>query len=214
MAFFPPLRSLVGGRWIPGLGVILCLVLPPSPPVVSPALEAKSNVAEDLTPAPEIWERVFLPSSMAAEPPDRPKIPPAPLLDLSGHPVPVQSLVGHPLLLVSLMATWCRPCLDEIPSQIALSRQLGGRLALAGIVEGAEDRSVLEGIARRYGKAYLLRLDPTMRFASGLRSHALPESFLVDAHGKVVSRVEGKVDWTDPRVVRYLESFLEKKAGT
>lgn len=219
MAFFSPLRSLVGGRGIPGLGVILCLIFPPSFPEVSLGLPSKSLVAETLTPVHAvskwaIWERAILPSSLAGDSPDRPKIPPAPLLDLSGHSVSVQSLVGHPLLLVSLMATWCRPCLEEIPSLVALSRRMGGRLALAGIVEGAADRSVLEGINRRYGKAYLLRLDPTMRFASGLHAHALPESFLIDAQGKVVSRVEGQVDWTDPRVVRYLESFLEKKAGT
>lgn len=214
MAFSFPLRSLFGGRGVPGLGVLLCLLFPPSLPAVSLWLWPKSIGAERLIPVHAIWGRAILPSSMAEDSPDRPKLPPATLLDLSGHSVPVQSLVGHPLLLVSLMATWCRPCLEEIPSQVALSRRMGGRLSLAGIVEGGADRSVLEGIRRRYGKAYLLRLDPTMRFASGLRAHALPESFLVDGHGKVVSRVEGQVDWTDPRVVRYLESFLEKKAGT
>lgn len=144
----------------------------------------------------------------------RPTIPSVSLLDLSGNPVPVESLVGHPLLLVSLMATWCRPCLREIPSLVSLSRQMGGRLAVAGVVEGKADRSVLDKLSRRYGKRYLLRLDPTMRFASGLHVHALPQSFLVDSRGKIVSRVEGQVDWTNPKVVRYLESFLEKKAGT
>ncbi len=214
MVSFSPLCRVFGGRGISGLCVLLCLILLPSFPEVSYLLGSKSLLAETLTPARGREAAVSLSSSTASEPSDRPRIPSVPLLDLSGHSVPVQSLVGHPLLLVSLMATWCRPCLEEIPSQIALSRQMGGRLSLAGIVEGAADRSILEGIARHYGKAYLLRLDPTMRFSSGLHAHALPESFLVDGRGKVVSRVEGKVDWTDPRVVRYLESFLEKKAGT
>ncbi|MGC8529265.1 MAG: TlpA family protein disulfide reductase [Leptospirillia bacterium] len=159
----------------------------------------------------EIGKSLVLPLSLASS---RPTIPSVTLLDLSGNPVPVESLVGHPLLLVSLMATWCRPCLREIPSLVALSRQMGGQLALAGVVEGKANRSILDKITRRYGRKYLLRLDPTMRFASGLHVHALPQSFLIDRQGKIVSRVEGQVDWTNPEVVRYLKSFLEKKAGT
>jgi len=167
---------------------------------------------------PEWWETevsslLSSPSAQAGSLSHPPTMPAVSLLDLSGRPVPVGSLVGHPLLLVNLLATWCTPCLREIPSLVALSRRTGGLVAVVGIVEGAEDRTVLVGIKKRYGKRFPLRLDPAMRFSAGLGVHGLPESFLVDSRGKVVSRVEGRVDWTDPRVVRYLKSFLAKKAG-
>ena len=211
MTFLSPSGISGAGRRISGLFLFLLLMLPPSFAAGSGSSVFLSIPWLGMISFREIGKSLVLPDSMASS---RPTIPSVSLLDLSGNPVPVESLVGHPLLLVSLMATWCRPCLREIPSLVSLSRKMGGRLAVAGVVEGKADRSVLDKLSRRYGKRYLLRLDPTMRFASGLHVHALPQSFLVDSRGKIVSRVEGQVDWTNPKVVRYLESFLEKKAGT
>ena len=211
MTLFSPSRNSGGGRWILGVFLFLLLMLPPSFSAGSGPSVFSSISRVGMISVRGIWKSLVLPVSMASS---RPTIPSVSLLDLFGNPVPVESLVGHPLLLVSLMATWCRPCLREIPSLVTLSRQMGGRLAVVGVVEGKANRSVLDKITRRYGRKYLLRLDPTMRFASGLHVHALPQSFLVDSRGKIVSRVEGQVDWTNPKVVRYLESFLEKKAGT
>ncbi len=211
MTFLSPSGISGVGRWISGLFLFFFLMLPPSFSAGS-GFSVFFNIHwVGVISFREIGKSLVLPDSMASS---RPTIPSVNLLDLSGNPVPVESLVGHPFLLVSLMATWCRPCLREIPSLVSLSRKMGGRLAVAGVVEGKANLSVLDKIRRRYGKRYLLRLDPTMRFASGLHVHALPESFLVDSRGKIVSRVEGQVDWTNPKVVRYLESFLEKKAGT
>ena len=211
MMFFSPSGISGAGRWISGLFLFFLLMLPPSFSAGSCSSVFLNIPGGGMILFREMGKSLVLPVSMASS---RPTIPSVNLLDLSGNPVPVESLVGHPLLLVSLMATWCRPCLREIPSLVSLSRQMGGRLSVAGVVEGKANRSVLDKIRRRYGKRYLLRLDPTMRFASGLHVHALPQSFLVDSRGKIVSRVEGQVDWTNPKVVRYLESFLEKKAGT
>ena len=211
MTFLSPSRISGAGRRISGLFLFLLLMLPPSFSAGAGSSVFLNIPWVGMISFREIGKSLVLPDSMASS---RPTIPSVSLLDLSGNPVPVESLVGHPLLLVSLMATWCRPCLREIPSLVSLSRKMGGRLAVAGVVEGKADRSVLDKLSRRYGKRYLLRLDPTMRFASGLHVHALPQSFLVDSRGKIVSRVEGQVDWTNPKVVRYLESFLEKKAGT
>ncbi len=205
MTLFSHSRTDGEGRWISELFLFLLLTLPPSFSGESGSFNFWSIPRGGMLPARNIWKTLVLPVSMASS---QPIIPSVSLLDLSGNPVPVESLVGHSLLLVSLMATWCHPCLAEIPSLVALSRQMGGRLAVAGIVEGQADRSVLKKITRRYGGRYLLGLDPTMRFVSGFHVHALPQSFLVDSRGKVVSRVEGQVDWTNPRVVHYFGSFL------
>jgi len=196
MTFLSPSGISGVGRWISGLFLFFFLMLPPSFSAGSGSSVFFNIPWVGVISFREIGKSLVLPDSMASS---RPTIPSVNLLDLSGNPVPVESLVGHPFLLVSLMATWCRPCLREIPSLVSLSRKMGGRLAVAGVVEGKANLSVLDKIRRRYGKRYLLRLDPTMRFASGLHVHALPESFLVDSRGKIVSRVEGQVDWTNPQ---------------
>ena len=130
---------------------------------------------------PELFSLLSFPSAWAGSLSRPPTIPAASLFDLSGRSVPVGSLVGHPLLLVNLLATWCTPCLREIPSLVELSRRTGGQVDVVGIVEGAADRTVLSGIRTRYGKKFPLRLDPAMRFSAGLKVHGLPESFLVDS---------------------------------
>jgi thiol-disulfide isomerase/thioredoxin len=115
---------------------------------------------------------------------------PAPTLtlsDLSGNTADLSDFRGK-LVVVNLWATWCAPCLEEMPSLERLQSRLGERIA------------VLKSV-----KTYL---DPKSAVGHAFDVQGLPTSFLIDRDGKVLGKVEGAAVWDSPKMLGVLEPFL------
>lgn len=142
-----------------------------------------------------------------------PALPKLFLSDLSGTPVMISQLEGHPLLVINVLATWCAPCMDEIPSLLQLVRISRGHVRVTGILEGGSESGKIISLLKKYHGEFQLLKDPDMKLSSALHVVALPTSFIVDSRGRIVSKVSGAVRWTDPKVIDYLKSFISSKAG-
>ncbi len=143
----------------------------------------------------------------------QPALPKILLSDISGHPVMISGLSGHPLLVINFLATWCAPCLREIPSLLRLVRESRGHVRVVGVFEGRESSGNVRNLVKQDPGDWTLLNDPDFRLSSALHVFSLPTSFVVDAEGRIVSKVTGSVDWTDPKVVHYLKSFTSERAG-
>lgn len=114
-------------------------------------------------------------------------------------------------VLVNFWATWCAPCLKELPSLDSLQKDLGGRkfevVAIAADPRGPETaRAFLDRLDIRHLKLYA---DPTLQFTSAIGgANILPVSILYDAKGREVGRIVGDADWTSPEAKRLVESVI------
>ncbi|MDR3723758.1 MAG: TlpA disulfide reductase family protein [Terracidiphilus sp.] len=109
------------------------------------------------------------------------------------------------VVLVNFWATWCGPCVLEMPSLLALHHQLPNVAILAISVD--EDASAYSNfIARRRIDLITVR-DPEQKAANLFHSDMWPETFVIDRQGVIRRKFVGAQDWTSPEIRQYLQSL-------
>jgi thiol-disulfide isomerase/thioredoxin len=125
-------------------------------------------------------------------------------LDPEGGPASLEQFRGRPLLL-NLWATWCPPCVVEMPSLDRLAAREGERLQVLALSQDLEGRAkVAEFFAARNLRRLEPYLDPDMTFMTQLRVSTLPTTILYDSQGREVWRITGMAEWESERIGRLL----------
>ena len=137
-----------------------------------------------------------------------PQPSPAPAItfsEMTGDTVPLSDFRGK-LLVVNLWATWCAPCLREMPSLDRLQSQFGDRLAVLAVSEDRGGSKTVEPFITKLGlKSVKFFVDPRSEVGHTLNVRGLPTSVLIDREGKVLGRVEGAADWNSPKMLGIIE---------
>jgi len=126
--------------------------------------------------------------------------------DADGAPVKLTDFIGKPVLL-NLWATWCAPCIREMPMLDALAGAADGGFA---VVTLNQDRALPEARAwweEREFAHLLLYLDPGLAAFRALNVRGLPLTLLIDARGREVGRVEGVAEWTSPAIAAFVRGL-------
>ncbi|WP_243444733.1 TlpA family protein disulfide reductase [Sphingosinicella humi] len=130
--------------------------------------------------------------------------PGAAFQDPEGEPATLADFRGKPLL-VNLWATWCAPCIQEMPTLDALAAQ-DETLKVLTVSQDLDGRDKVEAFFEqgRFSKIESY-LDPEMALMMELKVDTLPTTILYDAEGKEVWRMTGLADWTGERTAGLLK---------
>jgi thiol-disulfide isomerase/thioredoxin len=124
--------------------------------------------------------------------------------DPHGRPARIADFRGRPLL-VNLWATWCGPCVVEMPSLDVLAAREGESLTVLALSQDLEGRAkVTDFFAQRDFARLEPYLDPELRVMTALGVDTLPTTILYDAEGVEVWRMTGMADWEGARAARLL----------
>ena len=108
-------------------------------------------------------------------------------------------------VLVNLWATWCAPCIAEMPELDQMARAKGAALTVLPISQDMEGwRAVEPFFAKRKFTTLVARLDQPGAFAEAVKARGLPVSILYDEKGREVWRVAGTLKWLSPEVMAAL----------
>jgi thiol-disulfide isomerase/thioredoxin len=135
--------------------------------------------------------------------------------DGSGREQRLANYAGRPILL-NLWATWCVPCVKEMPSLDAL-QQLAGpeNLLVLALAQDRQGDSKVPAFYQRYGIKNLgVYVDPTGQTMFTLKLRGLPTSILLDHQGQEIGRIEGEVDWSSPTTLAFLERLTGLKLAS
>jgi thiol-disulfide isomerase/thioredoxin len=134
--------------------------------------------------------------------------------DADGKPVGLADFKGKPVV-VNLWATWCKPCLKEMPSLDRLQVVLDEKLVVAAVSEdhGGAQR-VGPFVATMALQKLKIYLDPKSDVGHAFNVRGLPTSIVIDAKGRVVGRVEGAAEWDSEAMLAVLKPFLDSGSGT
>lgn len=140
--------------------------------------------------------------------PPRPA-PEASFTERDGTPRRLADFRGR-FVLLNLWATWCAPCVREMPSLDRLQAKLGSRLAILAVSEDRGGAHVVDPFLEKLGLAALATyLDPKSALSGELEVTGLPTTFLIDDQGRILGQLEGAAEWDSPRMVRTIERYLQ-----
>jgi peroxiredoxin len=115
---------------------------------------------------------------------------------------------GGKLLLLNFWATWCPPCIEEIPALIEMARQLGPQgLVILG-VSVDKDANAYQQFLARNPLAYLTARDPEEKINLSYGTVQYPESYLIDQNGKVLEKYISSQAWASPQMIEHVKSLL------
>ncbi|HVI98206.1 MAG TPA: TlpA disulfide reductase family protein [Sphingomonas sp.] len=111
-----------------------------------------------------------------------------------GKAVTLADFKGKPVLL-NLWATWCAPCVAELPTLDALAVQRGDALTVLTVSQDLDGKAKAVPFLKEKGIAHLpAYTDPKLALSLAYQAN-LPTTVLIDAQGREVWRVLGSMDW-------------------
>ncbi len=136
-------------------------------------------------------------------------VPPALDLEmLSGRRMDLQTLKQH-VVLVNFWASWCPPCVHEMPSMQKLSDRFNGRRFRILAVNMGEGRDVIKAfLQQKVSVSFPILLDLDGKALSRWKVYAFPTSYLIGKKGRIRYAVFGAIDWSAPAVAVIVEKLL------
>ncbi len=139
--------------------------------------------------------------------------PKATFSDASDKETSLKAFVGKPTL-VNLWASWCAPCVKELPTLDKLARADAGELNVVAISQDTGPHASVEAFLKMHAIATLTAYqDPKMALSGALDAQVLPTSVLYDANGKEIWRYVGDQDWTSPAAARLIAEATARKGS-
>jgi len=128
---------------------------------------------------------------------------------LDGKMVSLSDYKGK-VVLVNIWATWCPPCVAEMPSMEKLYHKFKGENF--EILAVSIDETGLKAVAPFMKKTRLTfpaLIDSQGAIKSVYRITAIPESFIVDKQGLLIKKIVGPVDWASPQVFGFFSNLIQ-----
>ncbi len=127
---------------------------------------------------------------------------------IDGEDVPlIDSELESKVLFLNLWATWCLPCLEEMPAMASLYQEFSDQ-GLAMVAISNEDPELVRQFLEEHPYPFTILLDPEDTLSQRLDVRALPTTLIVDRQGRIALQQLGSYDWDSPGMIDQFRPFL------
>jgi peroxiredoxin len=108
------------------------------------------------------------------------------------------------VLVLNFWATWCPPCVEEMPSLVEMQRRMKAKGVTVLAVSIDVDEGAYQRFTRDHAPGLLTVRDPEQKSPELYGTHGWPETFIIDRRGVIRRKFIGPVDWTAPDITDFL----------
>lgn len=145
--------------------------------------------------------------------PDPPPLPSRTLRNAAGEETSLAAFQGE-VLVVNLWATWCAPCVEEMPTLAALQQRFDGRLKVIPVsVDSEGDREkAMAQLEQLSGGRLPFLIDISRGVLFDAQAAGMPTTIIYAADGRELARLAGGADWSSEETAALLEAVLSGEA--
>ena len=115
--------------------------------------------------------------------------------------------------LVNFWASWCGPCVEEIPSLNRLREEMKSAPFELISVDYAEDEEAIRAFMKEVDVDFPVLLDTDGKVSAQWNVVVFPSTFVIGPDGRIVYGVKGGIHWDTPEILGKLRALMRKKPG-
>jgi peroxiredoxin len=123
----------------------------------------------------------------------------------SERSVALRDLRGK-VVVLNFWATWCPPCVEEMPSLVAMQAKMKDRVTVFAVSTDGNERAYRRFV-KDQGLNFITVRDPEQMSNTLYGTFAYPETYIIDANGILRRKFVGPVDWMKPEILDYLSKL-------
>jgi cytochrome c biogenesis protein CcmG/thiol:disulfide interchange protein DsbE len=127
--------------------------------------------------------------------------------DIAGKSEKLSDFKGK-VVVLNFWASWCPPCVNETPSMLRLQQYIASR---NGVVLGAsidEDPEAYSRFLKDQSINFPTFRDPSKKISLEYGTSIIPETYIIDRHGKIARKIIGEQQWDSPGMLAYFDALL------
>ena len=125
---------------------------------------------------------------------------------LEGGDISLKDFRGR-VVVLNFWATWCPPCVEEMPSLISFAEQMDPAGVTVLGVSVDYDADALRKFVQQNNVRFPIARDMEQRVSSQYGTFKYPETYIIDKEVNISEKLLGAVNWQDPRIVSRVRSL-------
>ena len=111
------------------------------------------------------------------------------------------------VVVLKFWASWCAPCIAELPSMMGMQDRLRNRGVMVLGVSVDVDGDAYHRFIQQRNVNFLTVRDPDQRVAGMYGTSVWPESYIIDRRGVMRRKVVGPTNWDSPEIIEFLSKL-------
>ena len=115
------------------------------------------------------------------------------------------------VVFVNIWATWCPPCVEEMPSMQKLYQKLKGEnFEILAVSIDSQGAKVVAPFMKKYKLTFPALIDYMSTIKRIYKTTGVPESYIIDKDGILAKKVIGPLDWSQPDILRLFQDLIQR----